>query len=265
MQRAAGAATVGLVAAAGGATRLARLEQAGAARAFLPRVDGPVPEVVMLNTAGGLTGGDRLAYAVDLGAGARATATTQTAERIYACGGGRARMDVRLTLGPGAALDWLPQETILFQDGALTRRTTADLAGEARLLAVETLVLGRAAMGERLTQVALDDRREVWRAGRPVLVEAVRLPGAALGTGAAGLAGARAVATVALVAPGAEDALGPVRAALAGAEGVAAAASAWDGRCLVRAMAPDAWPLRRVLARVLAVLRGRGLPRVWQI
>ena len=103
--------------------------------------------------------------------------------------------------------------------------------------------------------------------GRPVLIEPLRLGAEALGQAAnpAGLAGARALATVALVAPGAEDALGPLRAVLGG-EGVVAAASAWDGRCVARFAAGDALPLKRAVARALTALRGgEDLPRVWQI
>ena len=265
MQRATGHAGVGLSAAPAGA-RLVRLAQSGSAKAFLPRVHGPVPEVVFLNTAGGLTGGDRMGYALDLGPGARAVATTQTAERAYAAAGGRARLDVALTLGAGASLDWLPQETILFDGSALDRRTRADLGAGARLLMVEWLVLGRLAMGETLARFDLDDCREIWREGRPVLIEPLRLSEAVLGDRPALLSGARAVATVALVAPGAEDALGPVREAIAGlGPEVAAAASGWDGKCVVRLRAGDGWPLRRAVARLLAALRGgAALPRVWQ-
>jgi urease accessory protein len=75
---------------------------------------------------------------------------------------------------------------------------------------------------------------------------------------------ARVLAVVVLVAPGAEDAAGPVRATLTEA-GVEAAASGFDGRCLVRLLARDGWPLRRQLARVLGVLRPGPLPRVWQM
>ena len=266
LQRVTGRAGVALVAAPGRAARLDRLGQAGSAKAFLPRVHAAAPEVVFLNTAGGLTGGDSLTYAVNLGPGARAVATTQTAERAYRAAGGRARLDVRLTLGAGAALDWLPQETILYDASALDRRTRADLGPGARLLMTEALVLGRQAMGERVARLELDDWREVRRAGRPVLIEPLRLSDAALGDRPALLAGARALATVALVAPGAEDAVGPVRAAIAGLpDGVAAAASGWDGKCVVRLRAADGWPLRRALVRLLAVLRGgAALPRVWQ-
>jgi urease accessory protein len=268
MQRAAGRALVRL----GPGARLEALEQAGCAKAFLPRVGGVAPEVVFLNTAGGLTGGDSLSYALALAADATATATTQTAERGYRSAAGTAGMVVTLSAGAGAVLDWLPQETILFDRAALDRHSRIDLGPGARLVWAEMLVLGRAAMGERVAGLALSDRREVWRDGRPAMIEPVRLSGGALAgpEGAARPAltgGLRAFATVALFAPGAEAALGPLRAALPAQDaGLEAAASAWDGRCLLRVAASDALPMKRAVAAALHVLRGgRALPRVWQV
>jgi urease accessory protein len=264
LQRARGRAAVAL-SRRGGGTRLDRLEQVGCAKAFLPRVAGD-PEVVFLNTAGGLTGGDRLAYALEAGAGARVAGTTQTAERAYASPGGAAEVSVALRAGPGAVLHWLPQETILFDRSALARGTLAEIAADATFLTCEMLVLGRAAMGETVRQLALSDRREVRRAGRPVLIDPVEIGAQALALreAPAVLDGARAHGFLALVGPGAEDALGPLRAQL-GQDGVRAAASAWDGRCVVRLMGADAMPLRLALARLVAHLRGGALPRVWQI
>jgi urease accessory protein len=275
MQRARGRAAVALSVSAG-RTRLQGLRQEGCAKAFLPRVSG-VPEVVFLNTAGGLTGGDRLDYALRLAPGGAATATTQTAERAYAAPDGAAPADLGVTIevGAGATLDWLPQETILFDRAALRRTTEIALAGDASLLTCEALVLGRAAMGEEVARLDLSDLRRISRDGRPVMVEPVRIGEAVLAGRAApaGLAGARALATVALVAPGAEDAAGPLR-DLPWPEGVRAAVSGWDGRCLLRLMAGDGWPLRLALAAALRHLRGQGgrrgrsdgaLPRVWQI
>jgi urease accessory protein len=103
----------------------------------------------------------------------------------------------------------------------------------------------------------------VTRDGLPVLVEPLRLTDATLRAGSAALGGMRAIATVALVARGAEDALGAVRAALA--EGVDAAASAWNGKLVVRLAGPDLRPVKRAVALVLNVIRGRPLPRVWQM
>ncbi|MEL6645256.1 MAG: urease accessory protein UreD [Pseudomonadota bacterium] len=263
-QRTRGAASVSL-GAREGQTVLRGLRQAGSAKAFLPRVDAPEPEVVFLNTAGGLTGGDRLDYQLSLGAGTRATAATQTAERAYRASGGVAELTVRLEVGAGSELHWLPQETILFDGSALARETTVDLAQDARFLMVETVVLGRAAMGETVAQLDFTDRRIVRRAGVPVMIEPLRFETDTLQrNGPASLAAARAFSTVALFADDAEDALGPVRAVLDDAE-VAAAASAWDGKLVVRAMASDGFPLRRLIARVLTVLRAAPLPRVWQV
>jgi len=271
LQRARGVARVDLVCAATGRTRLADLAQSGSAKAMLPRVHSDRPEVVFLNTSGGLTGGDALRYALRLGPGAQAVGATQTAERAYACDAGHARLDIELTLEPGAGLDWLPQETIVFQGAALRRQTRVDMAGDARLVLAEMVVLGRAAMGETLGRAHLRDRRVITRAGRACIIDALHLEDAALDGGLAGARpalwnGARATATLALVAPGAETALSAVREVLDRVEGVEAAASGWDGRCLVRMLAPDALPLKRAVAAVLSVMRGgRALPRVWQI
>jgi urease accessory protein len=246
-----------------GATRLARLHQSGAAKAFLPAMHGEVPEVVFLNTAGGLTGGDRLRFSLTLGAGTVAVGTTQTAERAYASAGGQARMEVALTLGAGARLDWLPQETILFEGSALARRTTADLAADARLMLAETVVLGRAAMGEVPSDLQFHDWREVRRGGVPLLVDPLRITARTLATGPAGLGGMRAIGMLALVAPGAEDALPVARRVLP--PGVQAAATAWDGRLVVRLAGPDLAPVRAGIVAVAGALRGRPMPRVWQM
>ena len=246
-----------------GRVRLTHLRQQGSAKAILPHA-GDLAEVVFLNTSGGLTGGDRLSYALTLGPRCRAVATTQTAERAYRSDQGAARVVVRHSVGEGGHLDWLPQETILFDRAALDRQTEIALHGSASCLMLEAVVMGRAAMGERLARVALRDRRAVLRDGRPVHLEPLVLDDAALTAGPAVLGAARAVAAVVLVRQGAEDALGPVRGVL-DEDGVAAAASGLAGRLVVRLMAGDGWPLRRQIQRVLAVLRRDPLPRVWQM
>jgi urease accessory protein len=262
-QRSQGLADVSL-ALRDGRTGLVRLRQQGSAKAILPHA-GDLPEVVFLNTSGGLTAGDRLHYGLTLGPGCRAVATTQTAERAYRAEQGRAEVTVRLSVGPGGHLDWLPQETILFDHAALNRRTEIALEGPASgCLLLEAVVLGRAAMGETLARVWLHDRRSVLRDGQPQHLEALLVDDAALTGGAAVLGGARAAASIALLCRGAEDALAAVR-AVPLAEGVQAAASALDGRLVLRLLAVDGWPMRGQIRRFLEVLRRRALPRVWQM
>lgn len=261
LQRSQGRAAVAL---AGGG--IAGLAQAGSAKAFvLPRA--AAAEVVFLNTSGGLASGDRFEISLALGEAQRATATTQTAERAYRAYRAEcepARVTARFTLGPGAALDWLPQETILFQASALDRMTRVEMARDARFLGIETLVLGREAMGETVTRLRLRDRREVWRDGRLVLCDPLALDDDALVRGGPGLhGGARVLASLIFLAPGAEDALPALRAAL-GAEGVEGAASARIGQIVVRLRASDGWAMRGQIARLVGVLRPGNLPRVWQ-
>jgi urease accessory protein len=262
VERSHGLARVDFRLAASG-TRLAGLRQEGSAKAFVhPGAQGP--EVVFLNTSGGMTGGDRLALALSLAAGSRVTATTQTAERAYRSDAGIARVTVSHDLGAGAHLDWLPQETILFDASALERVTTVRLAAGASCLLLEAVVLGRAAMGEAVRRVSLVDRRQVLRGDVPMLVEPLRLGDAALSAGPGVLQGARAFASLALVAQGAEARVAAVRAVL-DEPGVSAGASGFDGKLTLRLMAADGWPLRRQILRVLGVLRDGPLPRVWQM
>ena len=260
MQRSAGAARVSV-----NQGRLTGLSQSGSAKALLPRSYGPAPEIVFLNTSGGLTSGDTLDYRVDLGPATRAVATTQTAERAYRADGIAARARVVLAVGAGGMLDWLPQETILFDGAKLDRETVVDLAEGASFLGLETIVLGRAAMGETLGRLHLFDRRIIRRNGRIEVFDPFRLDDASLARASALalLQGARAVAVLILSAPGAEDQLAALRAALTEPD-VTAAASALPGRIILRAHAPDAWPLRRQMARLIDTLRPGALPRVWQ-
>ena len=247
-----------------GRARLVDLAQAGSAKAMLPRVSG-VPEVVFLNTSGGLTDGDALSYRLDLAAGCTVTATTQTAERVYASRGAAARAVVQASIGAGGHLDWLPQETILFEASHLARDTQIDLAAEASCLLCETVILGRHAMGEVLTDARLTDARMVRQMGRPVWAETIRIDPAVLACASNALLGqARGFAVIALIAQGAEDALPRLRAALSHPS-CEAAASAWDGKCIARIVARDGWPLKQQIAQALAALRTGPLPRVWQI
>ncbi|MGQ0565505.1 MAG: urease accessory protein UreD, partial [Gemmobacter sp.] len=216
LQRAKGRASVTLVAGRGGRAVLADLHQQGSAKAILPRVDDGATEVVFLNTSGGLTGGDRLDYALTLAPALRATATTQTAERAYRSAAGTARAEVRLTVGAGGWLDWLPQETILFDGASLERDIRVDLGPGAGCLFLETVILGRHAMGETVTGLHFRDHRMIRREGQPIWAEPLEIDTRVLSRAgnAAMLGGARAMATLALVHPAAPDRLAALNAVL---------------------------------------------------
>jgi urease accessory protein len=264
MQRSHGRAMVRFALRAG-RMKLTDLAQSGSGKAMLPRVFGSVPEAVFMNISGGLTGGDSLEYHIQLEAGARLTATTQTAERAYATSGDSARVRVQADVGAGAHLDWLPQETILFEAAHVTRKTEIDLAEGASALLVESLVLGRHAMGEVPRHARLTDHRMIRRNGRPFWAETLLIDKAVLANAPspAILGGARALAVIAFVAQNAEDAASALR-ALPIHDGAEMAASGWNGRCLIRITATDGWPLRAQIIRIITTLRAAPMPRVWQ-
>ena len=248
-----------------GASVLARLRQDGCLKARFPRLEeGAWAGAVTLNSAGGVAGGDRLRTGVTAGEGTAVTVASQAAERFYrALPGSVSEVANALSVESGAALEWLPQETILFDGSALRRKLTVEIAEGGWFLGVESLVFGRTAMGETVRRVALSDLIEIRRAGRLALHDRIRFEGdaaEALGRAALG-AGACAVATLLLVAPEAGDRVDALRAALAPFE---AGASAWDGMLVARIVAQDGACLRAATVAGLDVLRaGRPLPRVW--
>jgi urease accessory protein len=247
-------------------THLDVLHQAGAARVRFPRPGaGAPPEAVLLNTAGGLTGGDRMSLELTLGDGAEATLTTAAAEKIYRARDGDAAIGVRLALGAAASLAWLPQATILFDGSRLDRRTEVQLARDARVLGVESLIFGRQAMGEDVHLGACRDAWRIRRDGTLVFADTFRVDGAIAAAldRPATLAGARAAAMLIYVAADAASRLEAVRAMLEGVEGVAGA-SAWNGVLVVRAFARDGRTLQGDIAPLVQHLSGRPLPRVWQ-
>lgn len=249
-----------------GQSRLVDLYQSGSAKVMLPSSQGYGPEAIFLNTSGGLTSGDDLQFAMSVGEAAALIATTQTAERAYLAPGGPAWMTIHAEVAAKARLDWLPQETILFEGADLIRDTRIDLGPGAHVILVEIVVLGRQAMGEVVTQARLTDRRQVTISGRPLWFEALEVTPQTLtmaGT-AASLGAAHVFATLALCGPGAEAAADAVQSEPV-PEDVTAAASGWNGRTLLRATATDLWPLKLYLGRVIARLTGRPLPRVWQL
>ena len=248
----------------GDITALKTLYQEGSAKARLPRAFWQPPEVVLINTAGGLAGGDSFSTEISLDAEAALVATTQACERVYRSIAGPADVSTRLALGNGARLDWLPQETILFNGGMLRRRLEVDLAGSSEFLAVEAVLFGRTAMGESVRSGSFHDRWRIRREGRLLFADDVRLEGDVADQLArpAVLGGNGAMATIIFTGQDMDALLDPLRDVL----GEGGGASAWGGKLLARIAARDSLELRSRLIPALSLLmKGRPLPKVWQL
>ena len=244
-------------------TEPARLFETGGLRWRFPRSSNPC-EAAIVNTGGGVAGGDSYGVSITVSEGAEVEATTPSAERIYRSLGPAAAIATRLSLAPRARLFWLPQETLLFDGARLERRLEVEMSGDAALVAAETLVFGRLAMGEIRIDASVRNSWRVRRDGRLVFADETRIEhaGAALERKATG-AGARALSTIVASAPNIEARLPDLRAALEAARSdVESGASAFDGLVVARLLAASADRLRAALIASIVALGGRK-PRLW--
>lgn len=235
----------------------------GSLKVLFPRAHVGL-EALLINTAGGITGGDQFELDAEARAGSHLTLTTQAAERVYRSTAGHGTVNTRLKAEDRSRLNWLPQELIFFDGGALNRKLQVDLIGDAQLLLVEPVVFGRVAMGETVSTGTLNDRIEINRDGLPLYRDALRFgPDMRRAQGLrAGLCGAGAMACVVYVAPDAEAHLDHLRAHLPATAG--ASLLTQDVLCL-RFIAADSFELRRALVPALERLNKADLPVSWRL
>jgi urease accessory protein len=264
LQRASGESRVSF-AVRDGRTRLADLYQRDPCRVLFPDSEpGEPPQAVLVTTSGGVAGGDSLKMEVEARPGAHAVVATQAAEKIYraAPGSEACLIDVDVRVGEGAILDWLPQETIVFQGSRLKRRTVAHVAPGGALLACEMVVLGRAASGERFISGLLLDSWSVRRAGKLAWIDTLKVEGETP-TGA-GFGTANALATVIGVWEKPQASFEKARALLENTGQVKAGVTVVNGVMVAR-MLGEATVVRAAAIGFLTGFRVRRLPRVWHV
>ena len=272
-QRVDGEARISFRRNAAGRTALADLYQRAPCRVMFPETerDEP-PQAVLLTTSGGLTGGDRTNVIVTIEPGAEATLTTQAAEKIYRAlpDSGDAEVQVEMRVGPTAWAEWLAQETIVFEGSRLRRRFAADVAPNGRLLAVESIVFGRTAMGEHFDTGLLHDAWRISRGGKLVWADALHLEGDVrqLRSAPFGFGTSVACATIVYVGADATQQLTEARGILSQCS-LPCGATSLDGVMIARIMADDAARLRAAVMQLAAGIRRAAatlparLPRVW--
>jgi urease accessory protein len=245
-----------------GMTRRGPLHESGSLRVRFPSPEDHGLSAVLVNTAGGIAGGDRFDIGISAAEGARLTLTTAAAEKVYRAPGAAAELNIGLKVASSAHLSWLPQETILFDSARIVRSIDIDLQAGSSLLLAEIAVFGRAAMGETMRRGSFVDRWRMRRAGKLVFAETVRLDGD-IGEKLARPAiagGGGAIATV-LMVPGDETLVARIRDVCAPFSGEVGL-SGWNGFAMARFCAQDASRLRADVTAVLAAT-GEQLPRLW--
>lgn len=246
------------------------LYQEGCAKIRLPKSYGLTAEAIMINSSGGMTGGDILDWEFVAETNSNLTITSQACERIYKSNGGAALMNISLQAGEGASIYWLPQETILFDQGALNRKLDVNLAKGAKALILESIIFGRKAMGEVVRTGALHDRWRVRVGGKLVHAEDFIISGNIDDqlNSPAFTNGNIAMATLLSISPKAELQLDVARKIIGNNGG----ASFWQigdsdcktGKLLARIIATDSYELRKILVPLITLLNeGDDLPKVW--
>lgn len=248
-----------------GRTRPARISESGSMRIRLPKDTGTGLDAVLVNTAGGIACGDLFQVEITAGIGASVTVATPAAEKVYRSDGPVATLAVRLHVGASARVDWLPQETILFDRARLKRRLDVEMEEDSRVTLFDAVVFGRAARAEQVELGYFEDRWRIRKGTRLVYADTLRLDGpiAELLRKPSVANGAHVLATLIHVAPDAGARLESMRQHLASNGSCDAAASAWNGLLAVRFCAVSIEALRAAACPFLVAFRGEALPRVW--
>ncbi|BAY17341.1 urease accessory protein D [Anabaenopsis circularis NIES-21] len=147
-------------------------------RPFYPEGE-KVCHSVILHTAGGVVGGDRLSSHFHLQPNAQALITTAAASKIYRSNGLQARQTIDIQIDAGACLELLPQETILFNGADYRQDLRVELATGASFLGWEITRCGRSARGEKFLQGKWRSHTEIWQQGVPLWIDRQFLPGSA--------------------------------------------------------------------------------------
>lgn len=257
-----------------GATRLAGLDQGSPLRVLFPRSEiGEPPLAAVTTVSGGLVGGDRIDMSVALGVGAKAVAVGQAAEKVYRSTGPDSIVEVALEAAAESWLEWLPQETILFDGARLSRHTRIEADPQAHVLAGECVVFGRLARGEVMRHGFVRDGWEVRRDGRLVWADAFKAEGdiVEILDATIGFGSARAYATALYVGPEAAVHLELAKELACGNGTVRAGATCVHGVLVARWLSADPLALRKAfetywkkMRRAVGGLPAR-LPRLWYV
>ncbi|MDW3225297.1 MAG: urease accessory protein UreD [Paracoccaceae bacterium] len=247
-----------------GASYIDGLHQSGALKVLFPRTSGPL-EAILINTAGGITGGDDFAVSASAGTGSELTLTTQAAERAYRAQQSQTgRLNTRLSVRDDARLNWLPQETILYDGCALSRSLEVDIAPDARFMMVEPVLFGRRAMGEDVHNIEFHDQISIRQTGDIIYRDGVALSGDAASQldRPAVAGGARAMASLVFIAPEADGQIAPLRDMIGPMGGVSLLR---PGVLVARLLAQDGFALRKNLVPILDRLTHNQLPKSWRL
>ena len=247
-----------------GQSKIKSLFQQGSTRALFPRRAKGL-ECIMINTSGGLTGGDKFSNSIICEGHSHLTISTQGCERIYKSGDGTAAVVENIvTVKNSSRVYWLPQETIIFDQGRIKRHLKVELSSEAEALIVEPVIFGRLAMGETDISGHFEDKIEIHVDGKITYLDKTRLTGEISKTlkRPAVLNGSAATAILIFKSETAKSFLNFVREQLNAQSGASLINTSF---MVARFVAPTGYELRKMLVPVINKITDENLPKTWRL
>jgi len=242
-----------------------RFYQSGSAKVFYPKSPQEIKELVLVNTAGGLTSGDNFFYNIDIINKSKIFVTTQTAERVYKGINDNAEIKVTLSVDNTSDLFWIPQELILFNNCNLNRKIEVNLKSNSNFLLAESTIFGRTAMGEFLEKGFFKDNWKIYLNEKLIHAEALSLTGNIKDKLSSIASTDNGVAICNIFISGKnflskEDLLIKT---LKNSEIILSSHSKWNDKMLIRIVSKDAFELKLIKKKLISYLSDKNLPKVW--
>ena len=245
-----------------GETNISHFYQSGSLKALLPKPSANHIEAILINTSGGLAGGDELLMSFETGPNTKTSITTQAAEKVYKSAKENSIVEVDVNVGENGYFFWCPQETILFHESRMKRTLNFQIRNSSKLLIVENIIFGRQNMGEQSISGQLVDRWRISRENKLVLAENFIFNEKKHLSGTATLGDNHCISTVIYASHDAENYLESTR-ALLNTDEVSGGASCWNYLLIARIAAKKPEMLKGILLLLLRLLSKDKLPRIW--
>ena len=256
-------------------TCLGKLYQTDPQRILFPNTKiGDITQAALVTTSGGLVGGDQVSIDIEMGKNTKAIVLPQAAEKIYRSSGLDTKIGINFSLEDRSWLEYLPQETILFQGSRLKRETKINLSKRARAFVGEILVFGRIGYGEKFNDGLIHDGWQIYKDGNNIWADSFHMEDHIqdIFNSSAGLNNAQAIATAVYVGPDAKENLDVVRRILSSSnEDVLMGATYVNETLVIRWISNNTLNLRKDFGRFWSRFRNQvaelptTLPRLWNM
>ena len=246
---------------------LLKLFQQGSFKALIPNFHENLQQLMMINTAGGITSGDEFDSRIDLD-NSNICVSTQAAEKIYSGFGDPAKVDININISNKGNLFWLPKELILFNNCNLKRKFNINLSKDSNLFLCESIVFGRTSMNEKLKSGFFSDLWKIYYDKKLIHTEALNTSSfnGELLKSQSILNSNCAIATIILVGKNFFGIGHELSKIMTKDNYTTTEYSTWDKKLIVRCISKDSYNLKFAINKILSYFfKDSQIPKIWHI